>query len=103
MAARSELQLQNQELLLALDEITRRQAEVERLGLVAEDARTRAEAAQVVAERSVVVQERFMALTTHEIRTPLNAMLGYLELLEMELHGALSEKQVQYFVRARRA
>ena len=44
-----------------------------------------------------------MALTTHEIRTPLNAMLGYLELLEMELEGALSEKQVSYFMRARRA
>ena len=98
-----ELQLQNQELLLALDEITRRQAEVERLSVVAEDARARAEDAQLVAERSVVVQERFMALTTHEIRTPLNAMLGYLELLDMEIHPALNEKQIGYFERVRRA
>src|SRR5688572_23366 len=98
-----ELQLQNQELLHALEEVTRRQAEVERLGVVAEHARIRAEEAQLVAERSVAVQERFMALTTHEIRTPLNAMLGYLELLEMELKASLSEKQADYFMRVQRA
>jgi signal transduction histidine kinase len=98
-----ELQLQNQELLAALDEVTRRQEEVERLGLVAEVARARAEAAQVVAERSLVVQERFMALTTHEIRTPLNAMLGYLDLLDMELATTLDPKQAGYFAKVRRA
>lgn len=98
-----ELTLQNQELLTALDEITRRQAEVERLGIVAQEARERAETAQLVAERSVVVQERFMALTTHEIRTPLNAMLGYLELLEMGLEGTLTEKQKGWFERVQRA
>ena len=98
-----ELQMQNQELLQALEEVTRRQAEVERLGAVAEEARARAEAAQLVAERSVAVQERFMALTTHEIRTPLNAMLGYLELLGMDLKETLTEKQAGYFHKAERA
>jgi signal transduction histidine kinase len=98
-----ELQLQNQELLSALDELTRRQAEIERLNLVAEEARDRAEAAQLIAERSVAVQERFMALTTHEIRTPLNAMLGYLELLDMELRAVLTEKQAGYLERVQRA
>ena len=98
-----ELQLQNQELLTALDEVTRRKAEVEQLSALAEEARVRAEAAQLVAERSVVVQERFMALTTHEIRTPLNAMLGYLELLEMEMAESMSEKQAGYFARVQRA
>ena len=98
-----ELQLQNQELLTALDEVTRRKAEVEQLSALAEEARVRAEAAQLVAERSVVVQERFMALTTHEIRTPLNSMLGYLELLEMELRESMSEKQAGYFMRVQRA
>jgi signal transduction histidine kinase len=98
-----ELQLQNQELLTALDEVTRRQAEVERLSTIAEEARVRAEEAQLVAERAVTVQERFMALTTHEIRTPLNAMQGYLQLLELELATALTEKQMAYLLRARNA
>ena len=98
-----ELQLQNQELLSALDEITKREAEVTRLSLVAEEARGRAEAAQLVAERAVAVQERFMALTTHEFRTPLNSMLGYLDLLDMELKASLTEKQSAYFMRLQRA
>ena len=98
-----ELQMQNQELLHALDEIRRRQAEVERLSEVAEQARRRAEEAQLVAERSLVVQGRFMALTTHEIRTPLNAMLGYLDLLNTDLEKTLTEKQAGYFMRIQRA
>jgi len=44
-----------------------------------------------------------MALTTHEIRTPLNSMLGFLELLEMDLKQAMNEKQVGYFERIQRA
>ena len=98
-----ELQLQNQTLLNALQELTERQAEIERLGRVADEARDRAEAAQLIAERSLVVRERFMALTTHELRTPMTAIMGYLELLEMELAPSLSDKQQDYFVRVQRA
>ena len=98
-----ELQLQNQALLNALQELTQRQLEIERLGVVARQARERAEAAQLVAERSVVVRERFMALTTHELRTPLNAIMGYLDLLETEMATLLTEKQSGYFARVQRA
>ena len=98
-----ELEVQNQALLNTLQELTHRQAEVERLGVIAGDARDRAEAAQLVAERSVVVRERFMALTTHELRTPLNAILGYLDLLEMGLATSISDKQKDYFARVQRA
>jgi len=98
-----ELQLQNQTLLNTLQELTQRQLEVERLGVIAGQARERAEAAQLVAERSVIVRERFMALTTHELRTPLNAIMGYLDLLELELATVLTEKQSGYFTRVQRA
>jgi signal transduction histidine kinase len=98
-----ELQLQNQALLNALQELTQRQLEIERLNVIAGQARERAEAAQLVAERSVVVRERFMALTTHELRTPLNAIGGYLDLLETELAPSLTEKQKGYFARIQRA
>jgi signal transduction histidine kinase len=98
-----ELQLQNQALLKSLQEITERQAEVERLAVVAANARERAEAAQLVAERSLVVRERFMALTTHELRTPIAAIIGYLDLLDMELASTFSPKQHDYFNRLRRA
>ena len=98
-----ELQIQNQALLATLDELTKRQLEIERLSAVAENARERAEAAQLVAERSLVVRERFMALTTHELRTPLNAIMGYMELLDMDLASLMTEKQRDYFARVQRA
>jgi signal transduction histidine kinase len=98
-----ELQVQNQTLLNTLQELTQRQAEIERLGVVAGDARDRAEAAQLIAERSLVVRERFMALTTHELRNPLQAIMGYLELLNLELSSAMSVKQKDYFARIDRA
>jgi signal transduction histidine kinase len=98
-----ELQLQNQALLTALQELTNRQTEIERLGVIAGQARDRAEEAQLVAERSLVVRERFMALTTHELRTPLNAIGGYLDLLDEELTTSLTERQKGYFTRVQRA
>jgi signal transduction histidine kinase len=98
-----ELQVQNQALLKSLQEITERQAEIERLAVIAASARERAEAAQLVAERSLVVRDRFMALTTHELRTPIAAIIGYLDLLDMELATSFSTKQQDYFNRLRRA
>lgn len=98
-----ELQIQNQALLGTLDELTRRQLEIERLSEVAESARARAEAAQLVAERSLVVRDRFMALTTHELRTPLNAIMGYMELLDMDLAPLMTDKQKSYFSRVQKA
>jgi signal transduction histidine kinase len=91
-----ELHAQNQALLTTL-------REVEQLREVAMAARERAEKAQLVAERSLVVRDRFMALTTHEIRTPLNAIIGYMELLELELAPIMSERQVDFFTRVQRA
>jgi signal transduction histidine kinase len=91
-----ELQIQNQALLHTLEELTKRQAEIERLSAVAMEARA-------LAERSMVVRERFMALTTHELRTPLGAMISYLDLLEMESPVGQSEKQTMYLKRARQA
>lgn len=98
-----ELQVQNQSLLAALQELTERQAEVERLRLVAEEERERSESARRIAERSLVVRERFMALTTHEFRTPLNAILGYLDLLDMEIAESITDTQKDYFGRVQRA
>jgi signal transduction histidine kinase len=91
-----ELNAQNQSLLTTL-------REVEQLRVLATKARERAESAQLVAERSLVVNERFMALTTHEIRTPLNAVIGYLDLLAIEVVPIMSDRQKDFFGRVQRA
>jgi signal transduction histidine kinase len=38
-------------------------------------------------------RDRFVAMMSHEMRTPLNAILGYAELLELEVEGQLNEAQ----------
>ncbi|HJQ09988.1 MAG TPA: ATP-binding protein [Gemmatimonadaceae bacterium] len=45
----------------------------------------------------------FLAVMSHELRTPLNSIGGYVDLLEMELHGPLTETQRSDLTRIRRS
>lgn len=67
--------------------------DVERLLQESEKARHDAEAARADAEKANRAKADFLASMSHELRTPLNAIGGYLELVTMGIHGAVTDEQ----------
>ena len=87
----------------ARDITDRRRAEIEReqAYAAAEVAREAAELAREAAEQADKAKGIFLATMSHEFRTPLNAQIGYLQLLEMEVAGPMTDAQRQYVRRLR--
>ena len=79
-AQRAAVELRNQRLELARDEL---QVKVVELAAATQ------------------ARDRFMAMMSHEMRTPLNAILGYAELLELEIDGHLGDAQRRHLDRIR--
>ena len=60
-------------------------------------------AARAEAEDANRAKSRFLTVMSHELRTPLNAIGGYAELIELEVHGTITEAQREALRRIQRS
>jgi len=77
----AELEAQQEELQAAYDQLLARRDELEAARIAADDANR--------------AKSQFLTTMSHELRTPLNAIGGYVQLMEMEVQGPITEKQRQ--------
>jgi PAS domain S-box-containing protein len=77
--AQAEMEMGHDELQRANEELAERTREAER--------------AREAADEANAAKSAFLATMSHELRTPLNAIAGYTQLIEMGIHGPVSDAQ----------
>ena len=85
----AELEAQSEELRAANDDLVERGIELER--------------AREGAEEANRAKSQFLTMMSHELRTPLNAIGGYVQIIELGIHGPVTDAQREALNRVTRS
>jgi signal transduction histidine kinase len=86
----------NRTLMDQADELEEQAVELEMMNEALEE-RT------VGAEKANQTKARFVATLSHDLRTPLNAIIGYADLMQLGIHGPLTDAQIEDLRRINRS
>jgi signal transduction histidine kinase len=88
-----EMELQQEQLREQAVELEAQAEQLQNLNRDLEEHGVELERQREVAEEANRAKSAFLAVMSHELRTPLNAIAGYVQLLDMGIHGPVTDAQ----------